>query len=95
MYTAETRPVGREEPVKLLIVDDDIGVRALRIGAQNYVVKGDIPSNLLTKAIRYAIERKKLETQLRQSQKIKGHRDPCSQHCPRVQQYPRSHPWVH
>ncbi len=45
--------------------DEDTGVHALRIGAQDYLVKGDIPFNVLTRAIRYAIDRKHTEEALR------------------------------
>ena len=44
--------------------DDNLGVDALRHGAQDYLVKGEINSNLLLKAITYAIERHRLRTQM-------------------------------
>ena len=41
--------------------DEETGIRAVRIGAQDYLVKGDVPATLLTRTIRYAIERKRME----------------------------------
>ena len=47
--------------------DDDIAVEAVQKGAQDYLVKGLVSSPLLGRAIRYAIERKKLLIQLEHS----------------------------
>ena len=38
-----------------------LGLEAVRQGAQDYLVKGEIDSSILTRAIRYAIERRRLE----------------------------------
>ena len=46
-------------------IDDEMAVRAVREGAQDYLVKGQIDGPLLVRAIRYAVERKKLEETLR------------------------------
>ncbi|MCB0170821.1 MAG: PAS domain S-box protein [Anaerolineae bacterium] len=50
--------------------DDKIAAQALRAGAEDYLVKGNIDDRLLQRAIRYAIERKqfKLELQVAQQQ---------------------------
>ena len=47
--------------------DEVIGVRAVREGAQDYLVKGEVDGNLLVRAIRYAIERKRAEEALRKA----------------------------
>lgn len=54
----------REQPegspaIVLQTVEDDevLGLRALELGAQDYLVKGQINASLLLKAVRYAIQR--------------------------------------
>lgn len=47
--------------------DDTIAVESVQKGAQDYIVKGQVTGNMLGRAIRYAIERKKLLVQLEQS----------------------------
>ena len=49
--------------------DDDIAIKALQKGAQDYLVKGKADGVLLWRSIRYAIERQKLLSQLEQSAK--------------------------
>lgn len=46
--------------------DSDRAVQAVRQGAQDYLVKGKFAGELLIRSIRYAIERHRIETQLRQ-----------------------------
>ncbi len=41
--------------------DEETGIKALRQGAQDYLVKGQVDSNLLTRCLKYAIERKQVE----------------------------------
>ena len=48
--------------------DDEVGVRALQKGAQDYLVKGEMSSPLLARTIRYAIERNRVEQALRESE---------------------------
>ncbi|MFQ5956630.1 MAG: EAL domain-containing protein [Candidatus Brocadiales bacterium] len=45
--------------------DEKVAVEAVRQGAQDYLVKGQVDSNLLTRSIRYAIERKRTEDALK------------------------------
>ncbi len=54
-------------PVIVLTGLDDEGIadRALQEGAQDYLLKGQIDQRLLMRALRYAIERKRVENSLR------------------------------
>jgi DNA-binding response OmpR family regulator len=49
--------------------DDDLAVEAVHKGAQDYLMKGLVTGPALGRAIRYAIERRKLLTQLEDSMK--------------------------
>ncbi len=57
-------------PVVILtgLNDETIAVRAVQEGAEDYLVKGQMDGNLLGRAIRYAIERKRAEEALRDSE---------------------------
>jgi C4-dicarboxylate-specific signal transduction histidine kinase len=46
------------------LADQELAVRAVQAGAQDYLVKSSISGELLSRAIRYAIERRKNETLL-------------------------------
>lgn len=46
--------------------DENLAVQALHEGAQDYLVKEQVSDYILHKAIRYAIERKKIELELKQ-----------------------------
>lgn len=48
--------------------DEMLAVKAVRAGAQDYLVKSEVSGSLLASAIRYAIERKKAEEALRESE---------------------------
>ncbi len=48
--------------------DDVITIEAVRRGAQDYLVKGDISGPLVMRVVRYAIERKQVEAVLRASE---------------------------
>jgi DNA-binding response OmpR family regulator len=43
--------------------DEELGILAMKRGAQDYLIKKEIDNKLLTRSIRYAIERKKSEKQ--------------------------------
>ncbi len=48
--------------------DETIAIRAVQEGAEDYLVKGQMDSNLLVRAIRYAIERKRAQEKVRESE---------------------------
>lgn len=58
-------------PIVVLTGSDDtnLGVQAVQQGAQDYLVKGDTDSKLLTRSIRYAIERLRIDIELRQTER--------------------------
>ena len=45
--------------------DEKIALRAIQDGAQDYLVKGEVDAKLLFRAIRYAIERHQMQSELR------------------------------
>lgn len=47
--------------------DESLSLKAVQQGAQDYLVKGQVDSNLLIRTIRYGIERQKLLTELRRA----------------------------
>lgn len=63
-------PLSANAPVIVLtgLVDEKITAEALKKGAQDYLVKGDYDKKLLEKTIRYAIERKRNQELLKQSE---------------------------
>jgi PAS domain S-box-containing protein len=50
------------------INDEKIGIDAVKKGAQDYLVKGQVEGRLLNRSIRYSIERKKAEEELKKSE---------------------------
>jgi two-component system, cell cycle sensor histidine kinase and response regulator CckA len=50
--------------------DEDLGRAALRAGAQDYLVKGEMGGAALTRSLRYAIERQSLNNQLMIAQRM-------------------------
>jgi signal transduction histidine kinase len=59
-------------PIVILsgLTDEALAARAVREGAQDYLVKGHVDSNLLGRSLRYAIERKQVQVEL---QKYRDH----------------------
>ncbi len=47
--------------------DEKTGIEAVRMGSQDYLVKGKSGGTLIARAVRYAIERKKMEVELRKA----------------------------
>ncbi|MCP4450361.1 MAG: PAS domain S-box protein, partial [Planctomycetes bacterium] len=48
--------------------DEAIAVQAVQQGAQDYLIKGQVDSDVLVRAIRYAVERKKAERKLQETE---------------------------
>jgi PAS domain S-box-containing protein len=59
-------------PVVILsgLNDEELAARAVREGAQDYLVKGKVDNNLLVRSLRYAIERKLAEKALISANKL-------------------------
>lgn len=47
--------------------DETLGIKAVKIGAQDFLIKGQIDSKLLARSLNYAIERKQTEEGLKSS----------------------------
>jgi PAS domain S-box-containing protein len=60
MRLHESKPAA---PVIVLtgLADETVGTQAVKAGAQDYIIKGQLDKNLLSRSIRYAIERTHLE----------------------------------
>lgn len=58
-----------ELPIVILsgLDDEEVAVKAVREGAQDYLMKGEVSSRLLSRAISYAIERQNAERELIES----------------------------
>jgi diguanylate cyclase (GGDEF)-like protein len=53
--------------------DETLAVRAVQEGAQDYLVKGEVDSNLLARSLRYAIERQRMIAQLKRAREQERH----------------------
>ena len=71
----EFRTTEPDKPVVVLTGQDDeqLGVEALRLGAQDYLVKGQTEGKLLARTLQYAIERQNLLNQLDQARSVVDH----------------------
>lgn len=63
----KTSDAAPDTPIVILTGLDDVntGIQAVRAGAQDYLVKGEVTGHLLVRAIRYAIERQRMKAALR------------------------------
>lgn len=63
---SRTRQQAPELPIVVLtgLNDEAIALQAMREGAQDYLIKGHVDSALLLRAIRYAIERNRMQSAL-------------------------------
>ena len=48
--------------------DEEVAISAVQQGVQDYLIKGQVDSNLLARAVRYAIERKKARRELQSAE---------------------------
>jgi two-component system CheB/CheR fusion protein len=82
------RECALEIPIVVLtgLADEALGIRAVQGGAQDYLVKGQLTGNVLARAIRYAMERKRAEREqvqlLRQLEKERARLDAVLQQMP-------------
>jgi len=60
------REAAQDVPIILLTgrQDERLGIQAVQSGAQDYLVKGKVDDDLLVRSIRYAVERKRIESHL-------------------------------
>ncbi|MBN2620594.1 HD domain-containing protein [candidate division WOR-3 bacterium] len=49
------------------LADEKIAIQAIHHGAQDYLIKGQVNASLLTRSMRYAVERKKAEKEIKTS----------------------------
>ncbi len=54
------------------IGDDEQAVRAVRLGAQDYLVKGEVQGPLILRAVRYAIERKRMQDRIQHARQLES-----------------------
>jgi len=52
------------------LADKDLGLKAVKAGAQDFLIKGAFDSDLLAKTLRYSIERNKVLKRLEETQRI-------------------------
>ncbi len=66
----QMRALSEDIPIVILsgIDDESAAVTAVKHGAQDYLVKGQVDQQLLVRSLRYAVERARSQTQLKASQ---------------------------
>src|SRR5438445_10331539 len=65
------RVVARSTRVPIVVLtgaDEAVGIEAMRVGAQDYIPKGQLQGPLLARSVRYAMERHRASQTLRESQ---------------------------
>ncbi len=66
-----TRVYEKSKSIPIIVLtglaDEDLAMKTVQMGAQDYLVKGDFDVRFLVRSIRYAIERKEFETRLRRT----------------------------
>ena len=82
---------GRPVIVLTGLDDEATGLDALRQGAQDYLVKGELTGRALARAVRYAVDKTSIEAQLRQIAAAGRGRTPGGGRGPRLQQHPHHH----
>lgn len=69
------------------LMDESLGVKAVQEGAQDYLIKSKVDTELLVRSIRYAVEREKLVVRLREASEqineLRGLLPICS-HCKNI-----------
>lgn len=65
-----TRQAVPDQPIVVIsgLDDEAVALQAVRLGAQDYLVKGRIEGHVLARVIRYALERKRAERELAKTQ---------------------------
>lgn len=68
-----TKVVEANQPVAVVVLtgnnDEELGLRAVKMGAQDYLPKTDVDARLLMRSLRYAIERYRIEATVRESER--------------------------
>ncbi len=79
---ARLHVAAKDVPIVVLtgIEDEALGMQLIQVGAQDYLVKGQVTAPLLSRALRYAVERGRTEAALRDSEErfrtlVEGARD--------------------
>jgi len=52
--------------------DEELALAAVRKGAQDYLIKGEVDGDLLVRSLRYAIERKRIQKELETANRVKN-----------------------
>jgi PAS domain S-box-containing protein len=69
---AKMHAAAKGVPIVLMtgLEDEELGLRLVQAGAQDYLVKGQVTAPLLTRALNYAVERTRLERELREKTRL-------------------------